>query len=323
MGIRFPSQISGRRLEIFKDLYKGLGKNVHNATTTSRTDELLSRHNYSLEAMGVNISMEFEDLFPNVVSLPRKFSLLKRKVVNWLGVCYEFKLDYNTSKTSSQYASITLGLKDDVTWFGYEHIYNIYTGNIDFYGNQPPEVAAVNVARGFITRAAARVRKTLKYAGRSGDRCKDYTTSDRSYCLCKVGNRMSCQDSCKMPLLRSTNHPETPQKDVCNMNDHPLSCHVRILLLTKAEGLKIEDQCPQTCEENVFEMTITQVPSADTVLEYRMDVPGSSTLILEYPETTLADFMSNLGGTMGLWFGMSVVSLVQIGVILIFPRDFA
>ena len=69
----------------------------------------------------------------------------------------------------------------------------------------------------------------------------------------------------------------------------------------------------------IFQIKGSQLPAAIVTNKSEFDLTIKQVSVTEYyyPEFSLPDFLSNLGGTLGLWLGVGVLQLGGYGILLL------
>lgn len=289
-----------------------------NQSSISRVKEVIQSFNGSLSAMMVNNSYTPDEVIPSVFRFPVSAKTKKATVFNMHGVCYTVKLVERMDWLLNDYAMIAVELKDDSSESLYSqrpgHLYDFYIGNQDTLGVQMGIREGRRINQGSLTAIRVRAKKKIRYAGRGGQRCKNYTKADYRHAVMRKVNEKGCPgvSDCKSYIPASTNEPEVKSDLYCNIYSDSLNvCPIAVINDAEIRKNFIEDlKIP--CEDTTYniEISIGQLKQG-THVEMAMDNEGLSTSVTEFPKVTTADFLSAIGGTTGLWFGASVLAIFQ------------
>lgn len=288
-----------------------------NQSTIDKADAVLKRFNMNISRMALELSYDVEEMVPNAQPFPSYFSkVIKEKVHNAAMTCYSVKMTTPSNPIKFDYLLFSGNLNDTYTEQRHPPGYRIFIGGQDTLGVMMGIRDYVPLQRKRVAHLKLRARRIIRYPGRDGARCKDWTKSDYNHCKIRKGNQIAFEPVCSYHIPASTNFPAVISEHPCNIYKH--FSLIYKLADNDTQAQQIADACPRPCEEYSYESVLIAYSDNfwKTSFEVMFDNQVYFVQMREYPLMTFTDLLVDIGGTAGLWYGASVIALFQMAYLL-------
>lgn len=285
--------------------------------TAEEAEKIRNYFNRSLVTMQKTLAHSKDRVIKKIEVYPGLFNKNEATinvVATLQGPCYQFVHNAPLTAVNMEFMQIIVDLHSEIDGTYDNDVYRVFVGDDATIGYRPGFNGHIGLSKNKRYNIDVRVKRSIQYKGMSGKRCSGDTLADYHQCFTLAANDVNCKDMCKTMVLPTAKYQEVVYEQACNMyRDFP--CTAMAALATEQTEAAVTAKCQLPCERNFYDQSVQIADYGNIRVVVGMDDPGFSSKITEYQLVSLSDYLSSVGGTAGLWFGASIVSIVQLLVV--------
>lgn len=309
--------------------YLPLGRGIANrpieigAVDIEKAEQLVKLYNYSLDSLFLDLSYDPTEIMHVSHIVPGAKMLLSR-VFNAGGVCYAVEETSDFASHSYEFQGYIVKLMEPVSNESFAEVsyyfkfmpYALFIGGQEKHSVGFVYTDGRQISENSHHTISLQVTKADRYPGRDGSLCSNREAWEYRRAGLASANKIACPkaDDCQSMIPGTTNEAGVKYCNYYAKSYKNFPCSARPLTSEQSSALTSLIG-PIPCVDYAYTMTVDRFPRDNITLDILLGSKELQKKIVEYPQFQLAEFLGTMGGTIGLWFGASVVGIVQLCVI--------